>query len=256
MPQPLSLAGDRATRLATIRAAFPQLDGPDCSFVGGRTAAMARLAKIDPVAYDKSRNFLDGAVTRLSPYLRHGCITLGEARMHALAGWSPQRAWKFIFELAWRDFWRRVWKSLGPAIRKDVEKPKVTLGHAPLPDDIRRGETGLPCMDATVRSLVDEGYVHNHARMWFAAYCVHFRKLSWRACADWFVGHLIDGDLASNHLSWQWVASTFGSKPYIFNKENVAKYSANRWCATCTADCPFDASYPALSKRLFGTETP
>lgn len=256
MPEVLDLPAGRSERLAYVRAAFPALDGPDCPTPGGRSAALARLAVIDPVAYDRSRNFLDGAVTRLSPYLRHGCIGLAEARNQALSRWTPQRAYKFIFELAWRDFWRRSWKALGPAVRKDVERPKVTLGYAPLPDDIRQGQTGLPCMDAFVRELVDEGYVHNHARMWFAAYCVHFRKLSWRACADWYLGHLIDGDLASNHLSWQWVASTFGAKPYIFNKENLAKYSGGRWCATCTAQCPFNDSYPGLSRTLFGSETP
>ncbi len=254
MPEQLYLPADRASRLASIRAAFPGLEGPDCPTPGGRAAGLLRLQRVDPVAYDRSRNFLDGAVTGLSPYVRHGCITLGEARAHSLRVVPAQRAWKFIFELAWRDFWRRVWKSLGPAVRKDVERPKVALGQAPLPDDVRKGRTGLPCMDATVRQLVDEGYVHNHARMWFASYCVHFRKLSWRSCADWFMGHLIDGDLASNHLSWQWVASTFGAKPYIFNKENVVKYSGNRWCAGCTARCPFDDSYPALSRRLFGEE--
>ena len=254
MLEQLVLPADRAARLAVMRAAFPALTGADCPTPGGRTAALRRLSAVDPVRYDRTRNYLDGAVTGLSPYVRHGCITLGEARVHALAQVPAQRAWKFIFELAWRDFWRRVWKTLGPAVRKDVERPKVTLGNAPLPDDIRTGQTGLPCMDACVRQLVDEGYLHNHARMWFAAYCVHFRKLSWRACADWFMGHLIDGDLASNHLSWQWVASTFGAKPYIFNKENVVKYSGNRWCAGCAAQCPFDDSYPALSRRLFGEE--
>jgi deoxyribodipyrimidine photo-lyase len=256
MAEALSLPSERLARLQAVRAAFPELDGPDCPTPGGRSAALERLQLIDPVAYDRSRNYLDGAVTGLSPYIRHGCVTLTEARARALSVVPAQRAYKFIFELAWRDFWRRVWKSLGPAIRKDVEKPKVALGHAPLPDDIRTGMTGLPCMDASVRALVDTGYVHNHARMWFAAYCIHFRKLSWRACADWYHGHLIDGDLASNHLSWQWVASTFGAKPYIFNRENIAKYSGNRWCATCTAQCPFHDSYPALSQKLFGSLEP
>ena len=248
----LSLPADRNERLQYIRSAFPDLDGPDCPYPGGRSQALERLSQMDPVSYGRERNYLDGSVTRLSGFLRHGCITLAEARAQALSRWTPQQAFKLIFELAWRDFWRRVWRMLGPAIRKDIEKPKVKLGHAPLPQDIREGTTGLPCMDAFVRDLVDTGYVHNHARMWFASYCIHFRKLSWRSCADWYLGHLIDGDLASNHLSWQWVASTFGSKPYIFNKENLSKYSGNKWCVTCKAQCPFDDSYPGLTLRLFG----
>ena len=254
MPEVLALPADRSARLQCIREAFPELAGPDCPLPGGRAAALQRLASIDPVAYDRSRNFLDGAVTRLSAYLRHGCITLAEARARALAQATPQQAYKFVFELAWRDFWRRVWKSLGPAVRKDVERPKVRLGQAPLPEDIRSARTGLPCIDASVRELLDTGYLHNHARMWFAAYCVHFRKLSWLSCADWFHGRLLDGDLASNHLSWQWVASTFGAKPYIFNRDNVARFSGNRWCADCSADCPFHDSYPGLVRTLFGGE--
>lgn len=247
----LILPADRTQRLQYVREVFIELTGPDCPTPGGRKQALATLKKVDPIAYGKTRNYLNGAVTGLSPFIRHGCITLSEARNISLTHSTPSQAFKLIFEFAWRDFWRRVWKMLGPAIRKDIEKPKVKLGNDPLPDDIRQGKTGLPCMDAFVRDLVDTGYVHNHARMWFAAYCVHFRKLSWRACADWFMGHLIDGDLASNHLSWQWVASTFGSKPYIFNKENLAKYSSNRWCSDCQATCPFDDSYPGLQKKLF-----
>jgi len=251
----LLLPNDRNARLQMIRETFPELQGPDCPSPGGRLKALEILSNIDPVDYGRSRNYLDGSVTRLSAYLRHGCVILSEARVMSLSKWTPSQAFKFIFELAWRDFWRRVWKTLGPAIRKDIEKPKVKLGHEALPTDIRKGQTGLPCMDSFVRDLVDTGYVHNHARMWFASYCVHFRKLSWRSCADWYLGHLIDGDLASNHLSWQWVASTFGSKPYIFNKENLSKYSGNKWCASCTADCPFDDSYPGLQNKLFGDES-
>lgn len=256
MPEVLVLPAEREARLQMIRDAFPHLDGPDCPQAGGRAAALARLVHVDPLAYDRSRNYLDGAVTRLSAYLRHGCITLAEARARAVEVVPAREAYKFVFELAWRDFWRRVWKSLGPAIRKDIEKPKVRLGQAPLPDDIRQARTGLPCIDASVRELLDTGYMHNHARMWFAAYCVHFRKLSWRNCADWFHGRLLDGDLASNHLSWQWVASTFGVKPYIFNRDNVLRYSGNRWCGDCSVDCPFNDSYPGLVRQLFGDDEP
>jgi len=109
----------------------------------------------------------------------------------------------------------------------------------------------LPCMDAFVDDLLTTGYVHNHARMWLASYVVHHLKIDWREAADWFEAHLLDGYVASNHLSWQWVASTFSSKPYYFNKENLARYTGEKYCAGCTADCPFDASYETLQARLF-----
>jgi len=79
-------------------------------------------------------------------------------------------------------------------------------------------------IDRAVHQLYTTGYLHNHARMWLASYIVHLRKVHWRVGADWMVGYLLDGDLASNHLSWQWVAATFSNKPYLFNAENVARY--------------------------------
>ncbi|WP_137719968.1 FAD-binding domain-containing protein [Methylobacillus flagellatus] len=252
MATPLTLPHDHQERLALIRQTFPDATGPDLAdhWRGGRLAALSTLATVDGIAYGRSRNFLDGAVTRLSPYLRHGCITLNEA-IKAVQLKHGARAEKLLFEFAWRDYWRQVWTMQGDAIRSDMESPKVAVGRAPLPADVLAGETGLPCMDAFVSDLVNDGYVHNHARMWFAAYLLHWRKVDWRAAADWYEAQLLDGDIASNSLSWQWVASTFGAKPYYFNKENLEKYSAGRYCQDCTAQCPFDDSYEALNQRLF-----
>jgi deoxyribodipyrimidine photo-lyase len=94
--------------------------------------------------------------------------------------------------------------------------------------------------------------------MWLAAYVVHWRRVRWQAGARWFLAHLLDGDPASNNLSWQWVASSFSHKPYLFNRANLERFSGGRFCAGCPlADrrgpggCPFDASYEALQARLF-----
>ncbi len=87
--------------------------------------------------------------------------------------------------------------------------------------------------------------------MWFAAYVLHWRKVGWREAADWYEQHLVDGDKASNHLSWQWVASLFSSKPYYFNKENLARYTGEKYCASCKVECPFDDSYENLFNKLF-----
>jgi len=84
--------------------------------------------------------------------------------------------------------------------------------------------------------------------MWMAAYLVHWRRVHWRAGADWFLEHLLDGDPASNHLSWQWVASCFSHKPYFFNRQNLERYSNGRYCQDCPSNesCPFDRSYEQL----------
>jgi deoxyribodipyrimidine photo-lyase len=228
---------------------------------GGRQAALERLAAWNPRGYASRRNTLTsagGLVSRLSPYLRHGVISLREAAHDALikAGRGEDTR-KFWAELGWRQFWQLVRKARGRAIESDLEAPKVPLGRTEaLPDDIRRGETGLACMDAFVRELVTEGWLHNHARLWFAAYVIHFRKVDWRAGARFFYQHLLDGDPASNLLSWQWVASTFSAKPYIFNRDNLERHTGGQYCRQCTARCPFDASYDELHQRLFHASPP
>jgi deoxyribodipyrimidine photo-lyase len=278
---------------------------------GGRRAAEERLAAIDPARYGASRNHLEGAVTRLSPYIRHGVLTLAEvkeavfARLRERGGaveprgaraageapaqgelfaspdaaatgpglsgaplWSPaqRRAGeKLIAELGWRDYWQRLWRQWGDGVWHDREPLKT--GHPPsayaakLPPDLTAAATGLACIDAFATELMATGWLHNHARMWLAAYVVHWRKVRWQAGASWFLRHLLDGDPASNNLSWQWVASAFSHKPYLFNRVNLERFSGGRFCATCPAahrggagrpgGCPFEDSYEALQARLF-----
>ncbi|MEB3262706.1 MAG: FAD-binding domain-containing protein, partial [Cyanobacteriota bacterium] len=171
---------------------------------------------------------------------------------------------KLINELGWRDFWQRVWRQLGDGIWDDVEPLKT--GQSPssyaaeLPADIAAASTGLACMDAFAAELVETGWLHNHARMWLAAYVVHWRRVRWQAGARWFLQHLLDGDPASNNLSWQWVASSFSHKPYIFNRSNLERYSGGTHCRRCnaaaTGTCPFEASYDSLQAQLFPAAAP
>ena len=251
--QKISIPFDRIERLHYMRRLFPLAKGKDLSdqFHGGRLNALNRLHQVDAVTYHRNRNFTNGAVTRLSPYFRHGCISLKEAFEHIHQRFGAQ-AEKLVFELAWRDYWRQVWYTQGQHILSDLEAPKVALGHKPLPDTVKNAQTGLPCMDAFVHDLIDGGYVHNHGRMWFAAYVVHWLKVDWREAADWYESYLLDGDQSSNHLSWQWIASTNSVKPYYFNKENLVRYTDEQYCLKCTADCPFDQSYENLQTQLFG----
>jgi len=253
----LTIPSDRIERLQYMRRMFPQAIG---SFLGdewrgGRHEALKRLNTIDVEAYNRNRNFLNGSVSRLSPYFRHGCITLKEASDSVRYRFGAQSV-EFVGALAWRDYWRRVWYQLGNGIFSDIEDPKVAVGDKLLPDFIRQGITGLPCMDGFIRNLMQEGYVHQHARKWFAAYVVHWLKVDWREAADWFESYLLDGDKGSNHLSWQWVASLYSSKPYYFNKESLARHTGEKYCATCRVNCPFDASHEALNEKLFGNIPP
>ena len=225
-------------------------------FVGGESVASARLKAIEPTRYARTRNFLDGAVTRLSPYVRHGILSLDEIRNCALTKTEdPHQAEKFIQELAWRDYWQRVYHRYPERIWSDVESYKTGFRvedyAVNLPDDIANGETGVGCIDQFIAELVTTGYLHNHARMYVAAYVVHWRRISWQAGARWFLHHLVDGDPASNNLSWQWVASTFSHKPYLFNLDNVRKYAGNEINTRSEDNSALDLSYEALTKRLF-----
>ncbi|MEM7027755.1 MAG: FAD-binding domain-containing protein [Pseudomonadota bacterium] len=223
---------------------------------GGVEEAEIRLDNIDPEGYVRSRNFLNGKITYLSPYIRHGILTLDRVRKTALSKIDkPAKIEKFIQELAWRDFWQRKYYEDSNCIWFDIEPYKTGFSKDDyadeLPDDIAHGETGVACIDQFIHTLLDSGYMHNHTRMYVAAYVIHWRQIKWQAGARWFLHHLIDGDAASNNLSWQWIASTFSNKPYIFNLENVRKY-ANKEINTCSHDNQvLDASYETLSKKLF-----
>lgn len=252
----------RTALVAYLREIFPEsvaVDAHVSETRGGRREGLRRLRVVKMgKEYASTRNSLSGAVTRLSPYIRHGALTLAEVREAALSQVrNAYDAEKFISELGWRDYFQRVYADIGDGIWQDREGYKTGLRAEQyadtLPDDIRDGETGLVCIDSASHDLRETGYLHNHQRMWMAAYVVHWRRVKWQAGARWFLQHLLDGDPASNNLSWQWVASTFSSKPYFFNRENVEKFSDGVYCRECPlrGACDFEGSYERIEAVLF-----
>jgi deoxyribodipyrimidine photo-lyase len=252
---------NRAELITYLREQFSQavaVDDHISIISGGRKAAQQALEKVDPIAYAKTRNFLTGDVTKLSPYIRHGVLSLREIREHILQRVkNPDDANKLINELAWRDYWQRLYIKLGNGIWENQEEYKTgykTTNYAPqLPADISNGTTGLFCIDKFSQELQQTGYLHNHIRMWLAAYIIHWRHIQWQAGAKWFLQHLLDGDPASNNMSWQWVASTFSHKPYFFNRENLERYTKGVYCRQCPlfGQCDFEGSYEHIEQRLF-----
>lgn len=223
---------------------------------GGRTAALEALRGFSGKDYI-GRNELRGRVSRLSMYLRHGMLGMAELAEYARSRLRGRDLSEFLRQLTWREYFLRVLAQEGGRVLENLEPPKSDVRWTDtLPDDVREGRTGLPCADAWVRHLVQGGWMHNHERLWFAAYLVHWRRVDWRAGYRFFREHLLDGDLASNALSWQWVAGTFSVKPYFMNQQNIEKYSAGRWCQGCTADCPFVGEYAEIERRLFGGPLP
>jgi deoxyribodipyrimidine photo-lyase len=217
------------------------------SFEPTLAAARARIAAVRPPAYARTRNALDGAVTQLSPYITHGFVSLTEVLSGVAARHALDVQHKFVYELGWRAYFRHVWQHRGDGILRSLHDgllPDEAYARE-LPADIREARTGVPVIDTAVRTLYASGMLHNHARMWLASYLVHVRKVHWRAGADWLYAHLLDGDLASNHLSWQWVAATGSRKPYQFNAENVARYAPAAWHSPGSV---IDTGYEALDQ--------
>ncbi|AFY42934.1 FAD-binding domain-containing protein [Nostoc sp. PCC 7107] len=247
--------------IAYLREHFPQAAERDdhiSNSIGGRKAAQTALQKVDPSTYSKTRNFLTGAVTKLSPYIRYGVLSLAEIRDYVLDNVDQlEDATKLINELGWRDYWQRLYAKLGNGIWQDQEEYKTGYTApeyaAELPPDIQAGSTGRVCIDNFSQELRETGYLHNHSRMWLAAYILHWRHIRWQAGAKWFLQHLLDGDPASNNMSWQWVASTFSHKPYFFNRDNLERYTKGVYCQKCPlyGHCDFEGSYEELEQRLF-----
>ena len=243
---PLATA-DRDKTLRTlldVRTALPFTGYELSPWLGGRTEGLRRLAAFDVSAYARTRNQVgpESGVSLLGPYIRHGLLTLTECRTAVIRKSGGNPPVKFLQELAWREYYQKVYAQLGDAIMAtNIEAPKVELGNLPLPDDIRFGSTGLACIDENINALRETGYMYNHARMWVASYIIHHRKVAWQHGAQMFLQHLLDGDPASNSLGWQWIASTYSHKPYLFDQGNVQRFSDH--CKRCPAakngSCPF-----------------
>ncbi|MEM9708109.1 MAG: FAD-binding domain-containing protein [Pseudomonadota bacterium] len=208
-----------------------------------REAALRRLNDFLPHAgrdYTSKRNYdLPGHphVSVLSPYIRHRLLTEEEVLSAVLGRFSLSSAEKFVQEVFWRTYWKG-WLELRPGVWDDY-KSDLDLSFARMTDDpgllsdweaACGGETGIDAFDHWAKELVETGYMHNHARMWFASIWVFTLDLPWELGADFFLRHLLDGDPASNTLSWRWVAGlqTRG-KHYVARSSNISKYTEGRF---------------------------
>lgn len=203
---------------------------------------LKRVSNVDPEAYAKTRNFINGAVTYLSPYISRGVISLPYINEAILAkGYTPAKAEKFFQELAWREYFQRVWQAKGNLIETDLKMPQQGIVHNKIPNALLNAATGIEAVDHAIHELYHTGYMHNHQRMYTASIACNIAKAAWPQPAKWLYYHLLDGDVASNNCSWQWVAGTFSSKQYYCNQENINKYSATNQTNTF-----LDTSYDLL----------
>ena len=224
-------------------------------FKGGREAAQARMDSVKLDDYDRFRNYIDGNVTMLSPYISHGIVSNQDLKILVRSIRRNAAQEKFLQQVAWREFWSLVAQKHPQWLWNDVEQYKTGFVSADysntLPDDIETASTGVRVVDYFCKQLIETGYLHNHARMYVASYIVHWRRIKWQVGADWFLRHLIDADEASNNFSWQWIASTFSQKPYIFNLDNVQKYLRKSDICASEQNKPLGHSYEHLKNMLF-----
>ncbi len=184
-----------------------------------------RVRSVDPLKYGRTRNFIDGAVTHLSPYISRGVISTRQILEHVLdRGYSPNKIEKFIQELAWRDYWQQLWISKGVQINDDLRSPQHNVNNFGMPSAVKLAKTGIEAIDTAIAEFYETGYLHNHLRMYIAGICCNMGRSHWNIPAKWMYYHLLDADWASNALSWQWVAGSNSRKKYVANQDNINKY--------------------------------
>ena len=238
-------------------------------FLPTRAAALARLEEFLPDAgrYAADRNFVRPGhpnISRLSPWVQKRLLLEEEVVAAARERWSFEAVEKFVQEVYWRTYWKgwleqrpeawSRWVEAVPRLRDALSAEQRSTLEVAL-----AGRTGIAGFDDWAKELVSTGYLHNHARMWFASIWVFTLRLPWELGAAFFYEHLLDGDVASNTLSWRWVAGLqTPGKTYVARADNIAHYTDGRHVpqASQLASAAFAITEPALPKVAAWTEDP
>lgn len=210
-----------------------------------RSAALERVANVIPeagLAYTTRRNFDLGpqdrtTTTALSPYLRRRLILEQDVVAAALAAHGPNTAAKFVDEVFWRSYFKgylethpAIWANYQALVAQGQDQLATQSGLRRAFVAAVEGRTGIEGFDDWAIELVETGWLHNHARMWFVSIWIFTLHLPWALGADFFLRHLIDGDPASNTLLWRWVAGLHTrGKPYAARAENIRRYTDGRF---------------------------
>ncbi len=216
----------------------------DRSFPATRAAGLTRLAAFTPHmghAYAAGRNTDYGpeaetATAALSPYLRRRLVVEQEIVDTARGAHGPV-ADKFVQEVFWRGYFKgyletrpELWTAYRRLAAEGHGRLADNAGLRLAYDQAVAGRTGIDGFDDWARELTATNWLHNHTRMWFASIWIFTLKLPWALGADFFMRNLLDGDPASNTLSWRWVAGLHTrGKPYAARAENIRRYTDGRY---------------------------
>jgi deoxyribodipyrimidine photo-lyase len=195
----------------------------------GATYAGARNIDRDPDARPTT--------SALSPYLRRRLITEAEVVAAVDGAFGDGGGEKFVSEVFWRTYFKGYLETHPDAWAACLSLAAADHGRLVSDSGLRRtyeaaveGRTGIEGFDDWARELVETGWLHNHARMWFASIWIFTLRLPWALGADFFMSHLIDGDPASNTLSWRWVAGLHTrGKHYVARAKNIRRYTDGRF---------------------------
>ncbi len=210
-----------------------------------RPYALGRLKRFLPRAgraYADTRNSDLGPhqrsnVSTLSPWIRHRLILEEEVIDAVLGHHSLSAADKFVQEVFWRTYFKgwlehrpQVWQRYCAEVHGLMDALASNSELRQRYEAAIEARSGIDCMDAWTRELIETGYLHNHARMWFASIWIFTLKLPWQLGAQFFLSHLFDGDPASNTLSWRWVAGLHTKgKTYLARASNIEKFTEGRF---------------------------
>ena len=206
------------------------------------------LARLDSFSLNKlkfyagERNYDYGSGNRsnvsvLSPWVRHRLISEGEIIENLLGTHPWKDAEKFIQQVIWRTYFKgwleqhpSVWGSYLTGVMRGMREVTSDKNKSRIYQKAITGETGIDCFDSWVGELADHSYLHNHTRLWFASIWIFTLKLPWELGANFFMRHLLDGDPASNTLSWRWVAGLHTKgKHYLARSSNIEKFSTAKF---------------------------
>ena len=209
-------------------------------FITDYKTILQKIDLVDPCQYAKTRNYINGAVTYLSPYISRGVISTKQLLNSILEkGYKIQQVESFVKELCWRDYFQRVGQFKD--LNKDIRQRQEAILNEEIPVQVIHGTTGILGIDKAIEQLYLTGYMHNHCRMYTASLVCNIAKSHWHHPAQWMYYHLLDGHWASNGCSWQWVAGANSNKKYYANQENINKYTN-----TNQANTYLDKSYDAI----------
>ena len=237
------------------------------TFIPTRAAALARLENFIPAAgrYAAERNYVRPGhdnVSRLSPWVQKRLLLESEIVAAARGRWSFPTVEKFVQEVYWRTYWKGWLEQRSAAWSRWVEavprfQASLTAEQRSTMAAALAGKTGIAGFDAWAHELVATGFLHNHARMWFASIWIFTLRLPWELGAAFFYEHLLDGDVASNTLSWRWVAGLqTPGKTYVARADNIAFYTDGEHVpqASQLASAPFAITEEPLPKVVAWTE--